>query len=714
MPNLLNYFKKLSISKLPLESTKIVTSSQSNDSFTLHLSQSSTSSINSLLSLSKDDDNDSSSNRVPQMNNSNDPALSQDEFNTTMKPIRPTISKYTCNEKGNKFNPQWYTKYTWLEYSLTKNSAYCFVCRHFGENNSKKKNTFTHEGFTDFRKAAEKLKLHNDCQTHKTSTLLYLNRLSKAESCASQLDSQHAKKVKENRGFLANIIETVMFLAKQGLALRGNDESSVSLNRGNFLELINFQCNYNEELKRAIDQKTFTYTSKTIQNELIEIISNEIIKLLMPSNLKYFAIMVDETTDLGRHEQVSICIRYIDDNLTIKENFVGFFKTDSTTAKSLCRLVLTALENFGLDYKSKLVGQCYDGAANMSGLKNGLNKKIREKAKKALYIHCYAHQLNLALMHSCNNIKHARNCLDTLNSLHSFIEGSAKRHSLFQLIQDKSNATILKHLSDTRWGSRSSSLDAMKDSFSSVIKFLDIVDTHENNDTGAKASGLLRQVKNFDFLFHVHILQALFKKTGILHTSLQCSSLDINTALDLAEICIQSLIEMKLDVVTREALFETILKFANENDIETPSNSNQVGRPSNEKKRKRMNGSENPLEKYIDSYQTILDIFIDHLSEKFQIDNYKPLVAISNILTANKKPEIGEMFFDLVIYREDIDIDKLDTELQTWLGYKLKFNLNDIQSIHTHFTEKKSKISVSKYFCSFVNFSNCTCHVSRK
>ena len=123
MPNLLSYFKKLSISKLPLESTKIVTSSQSNDSFTLHLSQSSTSSINSLLSLSKDDDNDSSSNRVPQMNNSNDPALSQDEFNTTMKPIRPTISKYTCNEKGNKFNPQWYTKYTWLEYSLTRNSA---------------------------------------------------------------------------------------------------------------------------------------------------------------------------------------------------------------------------------------------------------------------------------------------------------------------------------------------------------------------------------------------------------------------------------------------------------------------------------------------------------------------------------------------------------------------------------------------------------------
>ena len=54
--------------------------------------------------------------------------------------------------------------------------------------------------------------------------------------------------------------------------------------------------------------------------------------------------------------------------------------------------------------------------------------------------------------------------------------------------------------------------------------------------------------------------------------------------------------------------------------------------------------------------------------------------------------------FFLVIYREDIDIDMLDTELKTWLGYKLKFNLNDIQSIHTHFTEKNLKLVFPNIF----------------
>lgn len=110
----------------------------------------------------------------------------------------------------------------------------------------------------------------------------------------------------------------------------------------------------------------------------------------------------------------------------------------------------------------------------MSGCKNGLNVKIKIVAKKALYIHCYAHQLNLALQHSCYQIRKARDCLETLNSLHEFIEGSAKRHALFQLVQEDKHSTVLKHLSDTRWASRFSALYAMKQSFASVMEFLEV------------------------------------------------------------------------------------------------------------------------------------------------------------------------------------------------------------------------------------------------
>jgi len=82
------------------------------------------------------------------------------------------------------------------------------------------------------------------------------------------------------------------------------------------------------------------------------------------------------------------------------------------------------------------------------------------------------------------------------------------------------------------------------------------VDEKQNNEAAAKVAGLLRQVQDFSCLFHVYLLQAIFEKTGILHKTLKSSKLDISTALDLAGITIQQLVEMKNDNIIRDDLFE--------------------------------------------------------------------------------------------------------------------------------------------------------------
>ncbi len=272
------------------------------------------------------------------------------------------------------------------------------------------------------------------------------------------------------------IFQIIIWLCRQGLALRGHDEREGSKNRGNFLELFEFVCKYNPAI---IPQggRAFNYQSHGIQNEIIDIVAKEIITTILPPKCSYFSIIADETTDSSKSEQVCIVIRYIDEELNIHEKFVGFFDTDSTTAISLSKLILEVLDSFGLDCKIKMVGQCYDGAANMGGIRNGLQTKIREVADKALYVHCYAHQLNLALQHSFDNIPKARNCLNTLNSLHDFIEGSAKRHAMFQSIQATSGEEIRRVIhksSDTRWASRDLSLSAMKGTYAQVIRFLEV------------------------------------------------------------------------------------------------------------------------------------------------------------------------------------------------------------------------------------------------
>ncbi len=107
----------------------------------------------------------------------NDPALDKTEYHSGLKPIRPFMSEYPKNENGHQFRESWYSKYTWLEYSKHKNAAFCFACRHFGDNNSKKRSVYTKEGYTDFRKATEKFDGHQKSKAHTTAALLMVNRI---------------------------------------------------------------------------------------------------------------------------------------------------------------------------------------------------------------------------------------------------------------------------------------------------------------------------------------------------------------------------------------------------------------------------------------------------------------------------------------------------------------------------------------------------------
>ena len=59
-----------------------------------------------------------------------DPALAARSYITGDKPIRPKIQVYPINNEKEKrrFRSYWYN---WLEYSVSKDSAFCFACRKF-------------------------------------------------------------------------------------------------------------------------------------------------------------------------------------------------------------------------------------------------------------------------------------------------------------------------------------------------------------------------------------------------------------------------------------------------------------------------------------------------------------------------------------------------------------------------------------------------------
>ena len=122
--------------------------------------------------------------------------------------------------------------------------------------------------------------------------------------------------------------------------------------------------------------------------------------------VKIFSLLVDETKDISKQEQMSIVVRYINSEGVLHEHFLTYVQAVSLTAESLTNYILDTLCRFDLD-PEWIVSQGYDGASVMSGHCSRVQQRIREVAPNAIYIHCYAHTLNLVLVDCVKMVQHA-------------------------------------------------------------------------------------------------------------------------------------------------------------------------------------------------------------------------------------------------------------------------------------------------------------------
>ena len=141
------------------------------------------------------------------------------------------------------------------------------------------------------------------------------------------------------------------------------------------------------------------YTSKTIQNQLIEAIGDHIRDRIIEEikEAKYYSILCDEVSDVSNKEQVSIVLRFLDSSGCIREEFLDFVGTSRVTGEALALLIKEVLIKYGLDFQD-CRGQGYDGASNMSA-RHGVQGMLMEENDKALYVHCNSH-MHCASMYS--------------------------------------------------------------------------------------------------------------------------------------------------------------------------------------------------------------------------------------------------------------------------------------------------------------------------
>lgn len=186
-------------------------------------------------------------------------------------------------------------------------------------------------------------------------------------------------------------------------------------------------------------EKSYRYVNPSYTNMFINYMGNYILQSIISDiqDSKFYSIIVDETQDLARHEQVAICIRYVSKLFISNEVFLGFYRTDKTDGETLTNLIKHFLITNNLNIKN-IRGQCYDGDASMRGSYKGVQSKIRSENKFAIYVHCYAHILNLCLVDLSKQLSFVRNTFGTLQKLYSFMGASSKRNSIFEKILSES------------------------------------------------------------------------------------------------------------------------------------------------------------------------------------------------------------------------------------------------------------------------------------
>ncbi|PIN17272.1 hypothetical protein CDL12_10074 [Handroanthus impetiginosus] len=423
-------------------------------------------------------------------------------------PCQPCKHNFSQRKFGNtmrRFNPEWFIEFeNWLEYSILKYAIYCLCCYFMrtesGEQGSE--DAFIVGGFTNWKKKKERLGVHIG-----------------------------------------------------GLAFQGHDKSNNSTNQGNFFELLKFLCVHNETIDRACKNacKNVKLISHDIQKDVVCAAANETTcSIINDLGNDLFAILVDESRNISVKEQMAIILRYVDKKGEVIERFLSLVHVSDTFAAPLKIALDSLFAKYGLSF-SRIRGQGYDGASNMRGEFNSLKSLILKENQSAFYVHCFAYQLQLALVAVAKKQVKIASLFNLVATLTNVVGASFKRRDIFlrkhanvipeglesgeiSSVRDLNQEITLKRSGDTRWGSHYSTLLRLVSMFSSVVEVLEIIEEDGmNNEQRDESHSLLRSMQSFKFIFNLHLMRKVLGITHELSQALQRDDQDIINAMSLVK-----------------------------------------------------------------------------------------------------------------------------------------------------------------------------------
>ena len=428
----------------------------------------------------------------------------------------------------------------WLCYSPTKGCLFCFPCKVL----NKKTDKFTDDGFNDWKHVSARLTAHEKSAIHRNSLI----SITSWQAEKGLIDSQIQKKIEEKQNYwrliLERNVEVIKFLAKKGLAFRGDIEKIGSEHNGNYLGILELLAKFDPLLKQHIQdyaekgKGNTSYLSHGICDEIIEILAKEVLSYIIKElkEQKYFSISLDSTPDLSHVDQLTFIIRYVLPSGPV-ERFIKFLEMEGHSAAQMFQSLTKFTSDNDIDMKN-CRGQSYDNATNMSGRYNGLQAKVKELCEYAEFIPCFGHSLNLVGTCCAECCRLAVLFFTFLNGIYNFFSASNYRwRLLMDTVKNDASGLTLKQLCGTRWAERADATRAIHQNYSGVMELLLKISEDPNfkAEVRVQAEGFLNTMKKLETGFMTVFWDKILQKFQQNSAALQAEDLCLNRAYSLLE-----------------------------------------------------------------------------------------------------------------------------------------------------------------------------------
>ena len=170
-------------------------------------------------------------------------------------------------------------------------------------------------------------------------------------------------------------------------------------------------------------------------------------------------------------------------------------------------------------------GQCYDGASNMSGCRNGVATQILREEKRALYTHCFGHALNLAVADTIKQSKICQDAMGTAFEITKLIKFSLKRNAAFDRIKAESASGVgIRTSCATRWTVRGNAIESILENYQVLHQLWEeCLETRLDPDVKGRIIGVKSQMAHYNLLFGLKLCERVLKITDNLSKTLSAA-----------------------------------------------------------------------------------------------------------------------------------------------------------------------------------------------